>query len=78
MNYSVILFITKADLNVIFKLAVPKIKFTKLICGHYILITNSDLNRPCFPWHPYGKLGLFKAELVIVCILPFVSIYLFV
>ncbi len=23
-------------------------------------ITNSDLNRPCFAWHPYGKSGLFK------------------
>ncbi len=30
------------------------------------IITNSDLNRPCFAWHPYGKLGLFKTELVIV------------
>ncbi len=29
-------------------------------------ITNSDLNRPCFAWHPYGKLGLFKTELVII------------
>ncbi len=29
-------------------------------------ITNSDLNRPCFAWHPYGKSGLFKIELVIV------------
>ncbi len=29
-------------------------------------ITNSDLNRPCFAWHPYGKSGLFKTELVIV------------
>ncbi len=29
-------------------------------------ITNSDLNRPCFAWHPHGKLGLFKTELVIV------------
>ncbi len=28
-------------------------------------ITNSDLNRPCFAWHPYGKSGLFKTELVI-------------
>ncbi len=28
-------------------------------------ITNSDINRPCFAWHPYGKLGLFKTELVI-------------
>ena len=28
-------------------------------------ITNSDLNRPCFAWHLYGKLGLFKTELVI-------------
>ncbi len=27
--------------------------------------TNSDLNRPCFAWHPYGKSGLFKTELVI-------------
>ncbi len=30
------------------------------------VITNSDLNRPCFAWHPYGKSGLFKTELVIV------------
>ena len=29
-------------------------------------ITNSDLSRPCFALHPYGKLGLFKTELVIV------------
>ena len=28
-------------------------------------ITNSGLNRPGFAWHPYGKLGLFKTELVI-------------
>ena len=28
-------------------------------------ITNSDLNRPCFAWRPYGKSGLFKTELVI-------------
>ncbi len=25
-------------------------------------ITNSDLNRPCFAWHPYGKSGLFKTD----------------
>ncbi len=31
----------------------------------YETMTNSDLNRPCFAWHPYGKLGLFKTELVI-------------
>ena len=31
-----------------------------------VYITNSDLNRPCFAWHPYMKLGLFKTELVIV------------
>ncbi len=31
----------------------------------YISITNSDLNRPGFAWHPYGKSGLFKTELVI-------------
>ncbi len=31
-----------------------------------IAITNSDLNRPCFAWRPYGKSGLFKTELVIV------------
>ncbi len=30
------------------------------------IITNSDLNRPCFAWHPYGKSRLFKIELVIV------------
>ncbi len=30
------------------------------------IITNSDLNRPCFAWRPYGKSGLFKTELVIV------------
>ncbi len=29
-------------------------------------ITHSDLNRPYFAWHPYGKAGLFKTELVIV------------
>ena len=29
-------------------------------------IPNSDLNRPCFVWHPYGKSGLFKTELVIL------------
>ncbi len=28
-------------------------------------ITNSVLNSPCFAWHPYGKLELFKTELVI-------------
>ncbi len=28
-------------------------------------ITNSVLNSPCFAWHPYGKLVLFKTELVI-------------
>ncbi len=28
-------------------------------------ITYSDLSSPCFTWHPYGKLGLFKTELVI-------------
>ena len=33
-----------------------------------ITITNSDLNRPCFAWRPYGKSGLFKTELVIVWI----------
>ncbi len=31
----------------------------------YLSITNSDLNRPCFLWRPYGKSGLFKTELVI-------------
>ncbi len=30
-----------------------------------IAITNSVLNSPCFAWHPYGKLELFKTELVI-------------
>ena len=30
-----------------------------------VTITNSDLNRPCFAWHPYVKSGLFKTELVI-------------
>ncbi len=29
------------------------------------VISNSDLNRPCFAWGPYGKSGLFKTELVI-------------
>ena len=33
--------------------------------GITVAITNSDLNRPCFAWHPYGKSGLFKTELVI-------------
>ncbi len=32
----------------------------------YMIITNSDLNRPCFAWHPYEKSGLFKTELVII------------
>ncbi len=43
--------------------------------GHMVTctITNSDLNSPCFAWHPYGKLGLFKTELVITWIRePFV------
>ena len=31
----------------------------------FLVITNSDLNRPCFAWRPYGKSGLFKTELVI-------------
>ncbi len=31
-------------------------------------ITNSDLNSSCFAWHPYGKLRLFKTELVIAVI----------
>ncbi len=35
------------------------------------VITNSDLNRPCFAWHPYGKSGLFKTELVIVQVFLF-------
>ncbi len=30
-----------------------------------VTITNSDLNRPCFAWHPYGKSGLFKTKLII-------------
>ena len=30
-----------------------------------MIITNSVLNSPCFAWHPYGKLELFKTELVI-------------
>ncbi len=36
--------------------------------GHdaFWIITNSDLNKPCFAWRPYGKSGLFKTELVIV------------
>ncbi len=34
-------------------------------CNCVVTITNSDLNSPCFVWHPYGKLGLFKIELVI-------------
>ncbi len=25
-------------------------------------ITNSDINSPCFSWHPCGKLGLLKTE----------------
>ena len=33
-----------------------------------ISITNSDLNRPCFAWRPYGKSGLFKTELVIIVV----------
>ena len=30
-------------------------------------ITNSVLNSRCFAWHPYGRLELFKTELVISC-----------
>ncbi len=37
-------------------------------------IANSDLNRPCFAWHPYEKSGLFKTELVIVHVLVLASI----
>ena len=33
--------------------------------GNVHAITNSVLNSPCFAWHPYGKLELFKTELVI-------------
>ena len=33
---------------------------------HTCAITNLDLNRSCFGWHPYGKLGLIKTELVTV------------
>ena len=29
-------------------------------------ITNSDLNSHCFACYPYGKLELFKTELVII------------
>ena len=28
-------------------------------------ITNSDLDSPCFAWHPYGKLGLLRSGSVI-------------
>ncbi len=28
----------------------------------FSIITNSVLNSPCFAWHPYGKLELFKTE----------------
>ncbi len=28
----------------------------------FITITYSVLISPCFAWHPYGKLGLIKAE----------------
>ncbi len=35
-------------------------------CKDRYSITNSDLNSPCFAWQPYGKLGLFKTELVII------------
>ncbi len=41
-----------------------KIHIFRLL-GIFHIITNSDLNRPCFAWHPYGKSGLFKTELVI-------------
>ncbi len=34
-----------------------------------VTITNSVLNSPCFAWHPYGKLELFKTELVILLLL---------
>ncbi len=34
--------------------------------NRHITIINSHLNSPCFAWHAYGKLGLFKTELVIV------------
>ena len=37
------------------------------------VITNSDLNRPCFVWRPYGKSGLFKTELVIEYLISFIS-----
>ncbi len=35
--------------------------------GHQSMhqVLQGTLNRPCFAWHPYGKLGLFKTELVI-------------
>ena len=39
---------------------------TLIIVKDNIFITNSDLNRPSFAWHPNGKLGLFKTEIVIV------------
>ncbi len=38
-------------------------------------ITNSDLNRPCFAWQPYGKSGLFKTELVIAVITQSARVY---
>ncbi len=41
-------------------------------------ITNSVLNSPSFAWHPYGKLELFKTELVItpkLCVLVYVLLH---
>ena len=40
----------------------------------YLTITNSDLTKPCFAWHPYGKLGLFKTELVIIQVLEIIKV----
>ncbi len=39
-------------------------------------ITNSVLNSHCFAWHPYGKLELFKTELVITTVYRQVTVAL--
>ncbi len=49
-------FCKNSDMYVWYKWA--KLWSTKIT----LVITNSDLNRPCFAWNPYGKSGLFKTE----------------
>ncbi len=57
--------------KILINLLVFYLLFTKHITTYTVsiltgAIVNSDLNSPCFAWHPYRKLGLFKTELVIV------------